>query len=97
MVLGSPNRPHLYGDTNFWSQSNFHSVMDVRIFSPQLCQLIQEQPFKAVKPSFRTDIVLVSDNFYHPELITVGLRISGPPHPCLHTIVLTVCEQKIGQ
>ena len=97
MVLGSPNRPHLCGDTNFWSQSNFHSVMDVRIFSPQLCQLIQEQSFKAVKPSFRTDIVLVSDNFFHPELITVGVRILCPPHPCLHTIVLTVSEQKIGQ
>ena len=47
--------------------------MDVIIFSPQLCQLIQEQSFKAVKPSFRTDIVLVSDNFFHPELIKTGI------------------------
>ena len=44
------------------------------------CQLIQEQPFKAIKSSFITGIDLV---FFHPQLTTVEVRISGHPHHCM--------------
>ena len=44
VVLGSPNGPQHCWVKNFWCQSNFHRVLCFwTFFSPQLCQLIQEQ------------------------------------------------------
>ena len=47
----------------------------MNISSPQLCRLIQEQSFEAIKSSFRISIALV-----HSHLTTVEVRISGYPH-----------------
>ena len=59
------------------------SVKVLNIFSPQLCQSIQEQSFKATKSSFRTCIDPSFSYFFYPYLTTVGVRNLGHQHHCV--------------